>query len=244
MATCNTLSILGRACGPCLLGLSLAALLVSAASQVQAGPLATTPLAFNDGNGPDGGIWRGSFTATGGPTIGNEFTATIDYAVFPPGRFQQYLTDNGFLGSDPSGVGDAVYAYQVSSVTSATPGIGQLSVGLDTGDLLSSIGSVVGNAGEVTPTTSANQITSAFWSFSGSPLTGGDVSEILVITSPSEPELDTLQLTSGVASPNATYLVPSLTDSIGTFREIPEPATASLLAVLATGLLPSRRRSH
>lgn len=208
-----------------------------------AGPLATTPLAFNDGNGPDGGIWRGSVNISATSITNDEVDALVDFAVFPPGgRFQQYLNDNGFGGVDPSAPGDAVYAYQISSVTTAVPGIGSLSVGLDVSDLVSLITSVsTGAAGEVSPTADSNQGgTSAFWSF-GTPVGAGDTSAILVITSPSEPEFDTLQLASGIAGPSPSPMVPSLTDSIGQFREVPEPASLGLLLAVGFGSLSRRR---
>lgn len=240
---------LPTACSRLCLGLSakvasVVALIGCLGLQAAAGPLATTPLAFNDGAGPDGGIWRGSVDISGGPTLGNQFSATIDYAVFPPGRFGQYLSDNGFSGSDPAPT-NAIYAYQISSVTSATPGIGQLSVGFDSGDLSNLVTSVAtGVSGEVSPTSSANQLTSAFWSFSGGAIGAGGISSLLVIASPSQPELDTIQLASGLANPNTINLVASLTDSIGVFEEVPEPAAASLLAVIATCLVSQRVTSR
>lgn len=217
----------------CMGSLSVAAMAITSAVAV-AGPLATTPLAFNDGNGPDGGLWRGSVDISGGPTLGDEFSATVDFAVFPPGRFGQYLTDNGFAGADPMPT-NAIYAYQISSVASATPGIGQLSVGFDAGDLANLAAAVAtGVPGEVSPTMSDLQATSGFWSFSNDPIEAGEVSALLVIASPSEPELDTIQITSSLAVPNSVVMVPSLTDNIGRFNEVPEPTAATLLAVIAT----------
>lgn len=215
----------------------VAALSFTVAPISDAGTLATTNLAFNDGNGPDGGIWRGSVTIDVDPvapgTIEDEVEATVEYAVFPPGRFQQYLDDNGLAGSDPSPL-NAIYAYQITSVAAASPGVSSLSVGYDLGDISNDVTFVAtGVAGEVSPTTSANQLTSAFWSFD-SPLDVGDVSSILVIASPSEPELDTVQVSSGLASPNPSPLVASITDDIGQFKEVPEPSSA--LIVLFAGI--------
>jgi hypothetical protein len=221
------------------------ALLAVGGSQALAATLATTNLAFNDGNGPDGGIWRGSVTVDVDPvspgTIDDEVEATVEYAVFPPGRFQQYLDDNGLGGTDPDPL-NAIYAYQITSVTAAVPGLSGLSVGFDVGDTANDVTFVAtGVAGEVSPTTSANNITSAFWSF-GTPLEPGDLSSILAIVSPSEPELDTMQLQSGLASPNPSPLVASITDNAGTFTEIPEPASAVLVAGLLAGCWAARYR--
>ncbi|TWT85944.1 hypothetical protein Pla123a_07510 [Posidoniimonas polymericola] len=234
MTTCNRISSLLLAQ---LLRKQLvvaAALLVTAAGSAFAGTLATTSLAYNDGAGPDGGIWRGSVTVSATSFTNDEVDAVVDFAVFPPGpRFQQYLDDNGYAGVDPSN-GDAVYAYQISSVSAAVPGIGSLSVGIDASDIVSLITSVAtGVAGEVSPTADSNQGgTSAFWSF-GNPVGVGGLSSILVITSPTVPAYDTLQLTSGIAGPNPSPLVPSPTDSLEPFREVPEPVSIGLLMSVA-----------
>ena len=82
------------------------------------------------------------------------------------------------------------------------------------------------------------------WFFEGaSLLNSGEKSDILVFTSAFFPELDALQIQSGLASPMPSPLVASISDRIFEF-EVPEPASIALLVLgLATVFAGRRRRS-
>ena len=209
------------------------------------GSLATTNFALNDGFGPDGGRWRGSAAINAGPVFGNDVVAVVDWAAFAPGKFQLYLTGEGILDPDPSGPMEVTYAYQIESVASANPGISTLSVGVDPGDARGSVlpPAVVsaGGASEKAPTSGADGVTQMQWNFIGNLVQAGDTTGILVFTSLFAPELDLLQISSGLASPNPSPLVASISDRIFE-QEIPEPGTLALIFAGAIATLSARRQ--
>jgi hypothetical protein len=215
--------------------------------------LATTNFALLDGFGPDGGRWRGSVSIDVGPipVLLDEVEAVVEWAAFFPGKFQQYLDAEYGAGvaTDPSAPGEILYAYQVVSVTAASPGISTLTVGVDPAagpppvDPRGSVApTFVAMTGGVAPSGSGDQGTSMLWSWGpgAALLNAGETSPILVFTSPFAPELDTMQVSSGVASPNPSPMVASIGDRI-VDMEIPEPAALVLLTLGGTALLASRR---
>jgi hypothetical protein len=102
-------------------GLILFALLFTTQAAL-AGLLKTTPYRYDDGtNAP----WQGDRHLVGGPLIGAEIDATVDFAVFAPasagqGTFQQFLDDN-YAGApaDPTAGTEFIYAYQFATVAVA-----------------------------------------------------------------------------------------------------------------------------
>jgi hypothetical protein len=211
-----------------------------------AGPLATTNFALNDGFGPDAGRWHGSVSIMGA-AFGDTVIADVDWAAFGPGKFQLYLNSQGIAQADPSAPGEVIYVYQITSVSSANPGIDTLTVGLDPADGRGSVSAAsfipTAAATEKSPASGGDNNTSMAWFFNGSELQVGDSSSLLVFTSPFAPEFDFLQLNSGLAGPVVSPLVASPSDRIFQF-DIPEPSAALLALFGCVGLLGTRKASR
>jgi hypothetical protein len=213
-----------------------------AAPLAVAGPLALTPFALNDGFGPVAGAWRGSVNIIGA-AFGDTVNAEVDWAAFYPGQFQQYLNSQGIAQVAPGGPNEVAYVYQISSVTSATPGIDSLTVGVDAADVRGSVlppAFVLTGAGtEKSPTGGGDNNTSMAWYFSGSSFLPGNTSSLLVFTSPYLPEFDFLQVNSGLAGAPVSPLVAS----IGT-RPIPEPSSLAAIGFAVLMLFGRSKRSR
>lgn len=212
-------------------------------SQATAGPLSTTNFALNDGFGPDAGRWHGSVVVAGG-AFGDTLVAEVDWAAFGPNKFQLYLNGEGIAQVDPSGPNEVIYVYQITSVTSASPGIDTLTVGLDPTDgrgVVSAPSFVpTGAATEQSPASGGDNNTSMAWFFNGTELLAGDTSSLLVFSSPFAPEFDFLQVNSGLAGPVVSPLVASPSDRLFQF-DIPEPSSLALGLVCAAGLFWVRK---
>jgi hypothetical protein len=230
----------------------LTALLMSA-TLVQAGPLATTNLALNDGFGPDAGRWHGTVTVAGVDAFtGNVLAAEVDWAAFARpavgvGRFQLYLNGQGIAQADPSAPSEVIYVYEITSVTAATPGIDALTVGVDAGDGRGGTSApsfvLKGAANESSPTSGGDQGTSMAWFFEGTELHVGDNSSLLVFTSPFAPEFDFLMVNSGLAAQFPPPLVASPSDRLFQF-DIPEPSSLAMGLLCSLGLLTKGRKSR
>lgn len=212
-------------------------------SQSVAGPLSTTALALNDGFGPAAGAWRGTVLITGA-ALGDTITAEVDWAAFAPGDFQQYLNSQAIAQVDPSGPLEVTYVYQISAVTAASPGIDTLTVGVDAGDgrggVLAPSFVPTGAANEKSPSSGGDNTTSMAWFFNGAELAVGNVSSLLVFTSPFAPEFDFIQANSGLAGPAVSPLVASPSDRV---YQVPEPATLALFAIASAACVLRRRAS-
>ncbi len=228
-----TLSIRTRVRAAAFLAITLGGL-----SQVCAGPLATTPFALNDGFGPDAGRWHGAVNIAGA-AFGDTLVAEVDWAAFAPGGLQLYLNSQAIAQVAPGGPGEMAYVYQIVSITSASPGVDTLTVGLDAADgrgsVLAPAFIPIGAATEKSPASGGDNTTSMAWFFNGTELAAGDTSSLLVFTSPYSPEYDFLQVSSGLAGPGVSPLVASPSD-----RQVPEPSIG--LAVLSLGGLLFRAR--
>jgi hypothetical protein len=209
--------------------------------QASAGPLATTNRALNDGFGPDAGRWHGSVVVSGA-AFGDTVIADVDWAAFEHGSFQLFLNDQGIAQVDPSAPGEIVYVYQITSVTSATPGIDTLTVGVDAADGRGTVSAPsfvhTGAATAKLPASGGDNSTSMAWFFNGTELHVGDTSALLVFTAPFYPEFDFLQVNSGLGGPAVSPLVASIGD-----RRVPEPSFAALGLLASMGVL-RRVRKH
>jgi hypothetical protein len=207
-------------------------------SQLDAGPLATTNRALNDGFGPDAGRWHGSVLVSGA-ALGDTIVAEVDWAAFGPGKFQLFLNDEGIAQADPSGPNEVIYVYQITSVTQASPGVDTLTVGLDAADGRGAVSAPsfvpTGAATEQSPASGGDNTTSMAWFFNGTELQVGDTSSLLVFSSPFAPEFDFLQANSGLAGPPVSPLVASPSDRLFEF-DIPEPSSVALSLLCTLGL--------
>jgi hypothetical protein len=182
--------------------------------------------------------WQGTepFVET---AYGFTLSASVDYAVYAPGRFQQTFGTTAL--SDSS---DYVYAYQIYN------GPGQISVQTFTVGLadfgahpqdkqvanigyvpnLSDSSSVAPPAGSYNFQPGTVPETSALWNFSPvNNLPAGDHSDVLFYTSPYPPELDSSTIQSSL---------PIIQESLPS--PAPEPGTGLLLSVAAVSLLAVR----
>ena len=164
-----------------------------------------------------------------------EWAADIEYCVYAPGDFEL-----SFPGEDPSAGLEYVYAYQIFNDLDPYPTdpppwngdkghINAFSVGINDGDEQADNDGFVADV-NVDPSSHEVRPSSVFWGFAGaSQLDYGEVSDVLIFTSPFAPEWD--NATASGVFPDTEQL-PSPT---------PEPATLGLL-VLAVVALATRRR--
>jgi hypothetical protein len=212
-------------------------------SQTAAGPLAVTSFALNNGAGPDAGRWRGTASLVGA-ALGDTLVAEVDWAVFPVGGFQSYLNSQAIAQVDPSAPNEFTYVYQITSVTSANPGVDVLTVGIDAIDTRRSLTAPTfvptGAATEKSPTSGGDNNTSMAWFFGGTELDPGDSSSLLVFTSPNIPEFDFLSVASGLASQAVPPLVGSPSAILGD-PNVPEPSTLFLVVACVLPFLTGWR---
>jgi len=225
-------------------------------SVVQAGALASTPYAYDDDLGPGvGGAWLGS-VAYNRTTLTNTIQGTLEYAVFAPGQFQNFLIDT--LGGPPPfdpAPGEVVYAYQLIDVTAATPGVSNISVGLDVIDIPGTVSppsfAPTGAGNEQAPSLGEYNGTSMVWRFMDNPATGGvderintgEQSPILIFSSAYLPELDNLTINSGIAGTPSYYdSVPSIGSNLS--QGVPEPSSVALLLIGCASLIGAVRRQR
>jgi hypothetical protein len=226
-----------------VLAVCLALLVGIGLTPASAGPLAVTNFAFNNGAGPDSGIWRGSVSLVGA-ALGDTLVAEVDWAVFPVGGFQSYLNSQAIAQVDPSAPNEFTYVYQITSVTSANPGVDVLTVGIDAIDARGSLTAptyvLTGAANEKSPTSGGDNNTSMAWFFGGTELDPGDSSSLLVITSPNIPEYDFLTVASGLAAQAVPPLVASPSAILGD-PNVPEPSTVVLALACVLPFIANRR---
>jgi len=193
---------------------------LATAGQASATTLATTAEAL--------GSWQGSQNYS----VPGTLDATVEYAVFAPGDFDNFLSvENNINFSDPAPT-EFIYAYQFTDITLATSGITIFTVGLNGNELLGASGvSFIPAAdhGTYTPAPTDDPTltgggpgvsTSSQWFYLGS-LGVGEASGILFYSSPQGPELGFSVVVSGTASDSNALSLPN---------PVPEPTTAVLLA--------------
>jgi hypothetical protein len=227
------------------LAMSFVAMLVVACctSVGFAGMLASTPLAFDDGDT----VWQGTLpinVTTGMDTLRGK----IEYAVFAPGDFSQFLEDNSI--TEPAWVPDAasnelMYAYQLlgdaalNGIDAAVPGVSIFTVGLDPSDVRGSVAPNIVSTGATNmrlPTAWSDNTGSMVWTYtSPNYLVTGKISPLMVFSSQYLPEWDATTTTSRFAYFNGG---PTAVPSIGNVLHIvPEPASLTMLFVGAIALL-------
>lgn len=238
---------IGPAFSRCAAAAARVLLLTLVFTPVYAGPLGTTIRALNDGFGPDAGRWHGSLVLFD-DALGDTLFAEVDWAVFARpdsgiGKFQQFLNDEGIPQVDPSGPGDLIYVYQITSVVRTLPGIDALMVALDATDGRGAVSAPAflptSSATERAPVGGGDNATFMSWLF-GPGLVHGETSPLLIFTSPFLPEFDFLTLQSGQAM--AQGLVGSPSDR--RLAEVPEPGTMSLLVAGGIAISGRRRRKR
>jgi hypothetical protein len=90
------------------------------------------PSAYNDGNGPSGGAWRGT-----APFANGDLAGTVDWAVFTANAFNIIFAGGGYVAP----AGELVYTHQIftTDVTPPVVGASGMSIALP--------GNPAGNAG-------------------------------------------------------------------------------------------------
>ncbi len=179
------------------------------------------------------------------PFFPDKVTADIEYAVFAPGGFSTFLSDNGIGFVDPSPAGSRVYAYQVFVTALGDLGQGanlvnQLNVGVDVVD--SQVGPGGGPAYipeallpgiQEDPTSAAYPGSSVRWQFDngGGTIGVGESSTIVFYWSPFTYEGGNATVKAGIAGATGTVPVP-----------VPEPGSIGLLVLGGALMIRSRRR--
>ncbi len=233
--------------------LSLVAMaMASAATAVQAGALATSSNAISAFQGTR--ALSGHFDDGFGGLLfpDNDVNADIDYAVFSPGKFDDFLTEFSIPFTHSVAPTDYVYAYQIHMLAPTTPKADIFSVGLVFSSgvqgtapsfiPVSTYGSGTGGNGDIDPT-GANGIpateflggvdpTSSLWHFKSSTgpsssvgtLDVGNYSALLFYSATNGPKFDSAQISAGLASGKS-----DLGDLLNTGVPVPAPEPSSLL---------------
>lgn len=194
-----------------------------------AGLLSSTSLAYDDGNGPDSGKWRGSANFTS--SILATTDATVEYAVFGPGDFQTFLdqeTETPF-SAPAAAASQLVYAYQVVDLAAGTAPMPMLTVGCDGDETISAGPTWVPKSEfpnpepDEDPTGASDQGTSLKWNYGTGTLTVGETSTIMFLVSPNLPEMDFLQVGDGFTNSPPKVASPG--------PLVPEPSSLLLLGI-------------
>ena len=204
-------------------------LLISFSSApILAGPLATHPLAFDDG-----------FTTWAGTTPydnGVGLKGTVDWAVFGPGDFDLAFPASGY--TPPAG--HLAYTYQIVQDATATLEASAASVARDDLQPVGTIGSFSGGGvSGIASILEAFGVGTSAWLFAAPGALAGDTSEGLVYSSPRKPvDLFAFVIDGGTSA--VSVPVPSPGPA-----SIPEPSTAVLaslgFALLGLGRLRRKR---
>lgn len=218
---------------------SIAVVFATGPYPAQASSLLTTGQAF--------GGWQGTQHYTGA-LLSDTLDADVEYAVFAPGKFQNFLDENSIVYNDPTAGGEYIYAYQIVNIDPNTTPVTTFTVGMNGNESPGNTGVTYVPAATdygtypYQPTQDPGATgggpgvsTSAVWpTATGSPYTPGEVSAILFYSSPQVPELGLSTVLAGFAGEFPLNSMPN---------PVPEPAT--LFLGLAAGIgLAMRRRSR
>jgi len=172
--------------------------------------------------------WHNTVAVSGG--VGSSLVnATVEYAVYSPGVFDQV-----FGGGDPSHGTQYVYCYQVFDASTSKKAVSKYNVGLGTGIIgaramgigeLSDpyVPSKPGTASNTSVLVYANPLyTSATWTLSSPNIPIGGKSDILFFASPAAPNLEPSTVYGGASVASGSVASP-----------IPEPSTLLSLMIAA-----------
>jgi len=217
------------------------------AVNVSAGPLSTTMLAFDDGNGQDGsGRWQNSKLLTmTTPSISGDINGTVEYAVFAPGMFQTFADTEFVLGTYtiPESATNYTYAFQFVPTVGT---VESLNAGYDTG-VMAGIPTTkpgwLAGSGVKSPVLGASFLNtnSAVWGYGISAGTATDVSDIVYYVHPNPPKPDQVTLR-GFAGTGQADSGPT---DFASPSPIPEPSSMLLafVGIASAAILRNRRRS-
>ncbi len=192
----------------------LIAFAISISPPAYGGILATTPEAVTFSS------FQGSGSFSSGALSGD-----LDYAVFTAAEF-----DTAFPTASYSPTDAVVYAYQLENTNDAA--ISMEVVGVT--NPANGIDSFLDTAGEIAPSGALFSSGNAIWLFGG--LLNGEVSEILVFSSPNTPVLGASLTVKGGTSAILEDVPTPGPDAI------PEPASFALLGIASMCWLVMRRR--
>jgi hypothetical protein len=204
--------------------------------------------------------WGGAPTK-GSVVVGDK--GTVEYAVFGPGRFGDFLAENGIVAADPNpmGSGNLLYAYQIIDVPNAM-NLTKITVG----DVINNVGFANHspntyiptwlNPGAATaiseqdanhsvPALAATDVGNSWvWNFGTSTAQAGAIqgsvpenSAILYFVAPYLPEKESTTLYSGNLNSSMIFGVASIGPQL-----VPEPTGVCLAVFAACGLVVARRR--
>lgn len=192
----------------------------------QAGLLENHASAYNDGNGPDGGAWRGTVAYNDGS---NTLVGTIDYAVFSASAFTAAFPGSGYVPT----ADELVYAYQVRNGAGSAP-VSLEAVGANPANNISHYQLEVG---DIAPSFQQLIFGTAEWNFQSPNVGAGENSNGLVYSSPNRPAFGPSVTFDGGVFATADVPAP------GFEPFIPEPATL-LVGLIGITLSLAVRRSR
>ena len=165
-----------------------------------------------------------AFTGSGSFSSGS-LSGILDYAVFTVSEF-----DTAFPTASYNPTDAVIYAYQLENTNNAAIVLEVVGVT----NPANGIGSFLNTAGEINPSAEFFSSGNATWQFDG--LSNGEITEILVFSSPNTPMLGASLTVNGGTSAVLEDVPTPGPDAI------PEPTSFALLAVASLCWLVMRRR--
>jgi hypothetical protein len=195
----------------------------------QAGILAVHPSAYNDGNGPSGGAWRGT-----APFANGDLAGTVDWAVFTANAFNIIFAGGGYVAP----AGELVYTHQIftTDVTPPVVGASGMSIALPGNPAGNAGGFSAGGVAGVPVFLAFADPSIADWTLTGE-TNAVTPSEGLAYSSTHVPQLTGVPVVVDGGLSAATILMVGIPGP----NAIPEPATLIMASFAAVLLLMERR---